>query len=119
MKFFALLIIALSVVSAHAAERQLSGKEIGKLLPTIIALGVQTKQSFNTTGTTTHSKSDIYSHGRWRVQGDRYCSQWPPAEMWVCYDVVVDGKAEKKPETIIWIGDSKTRTINHIEYKRR
>jgi hypothetical protein len=109
----------LSSVSTNAAERQLSGLEIGKLLPAIIVLGGQTKQTFTDTGATTYSKSEVFSHGRWRVQGKRYCSQWPPAKMWVCYDVLVDGKVKKKPDTIIWVGDSKGRTVNHIEYRKR
>ena len=25
--------------------------------------------------------------GRWSVQGDRYCSVWPPGEVWTCYAV--------------------------------
>ena len=26
------------------------------------------------------------SWGNWRVQGDQYCSQWPPNAGWECYD---------------------------------
>jgi hypothetical protein len=25
--------------------------------------------------------------GRWRVEADRFCSAWPPAERWACYGV--------------------------------
>jgi hypothetical protein len=25
--------------------------------------------------------------GQWRVQGDRYCSQWPPSDRWDCYAI--------------------------------
>jgi hypothetical protein len=23
--------------------------------------------------------------GKWRVQGDQYCSTWPPRDSWTCY----------------------------------
>ncbi|MFM2389920.1 MAG: hypothetical protein RLZZ437_1475 [Pseudomonadota bacterium] len=29
--------------------------------------------------------------GYWRVEGDRYCSQWPPSDRWTCYDVAQNG----------------------------
>lgn len=29
--------------------------------------------------------------GKWSVQGDRYCSLWPPVDRWDCYDVAVSG----------------------------
>lgn len=32
------------------------------------------------------------SWGKWDVRDDQYCSQWPPADGWACYDVEVDGK---------------------------
>jgi hypothetical protein len=25
--------------------------------------------------------------GKWRIDGDRYCSAWPPSETWACYEV--------------------------------
>ena len=27
------------------------------------------------------------SWGYWEVSGDHYCSQWPPADGWACYEV--------------------------------
>jgi hypothetical protein len=30
--------------------------------------------------------------GRWRVdESGQYCSQWPPSDRWVCYQVLVSG----------------------------
>lgn len=40
------------------------------------------------------------SAGRWAVREDRYCSQWPPSDVWACYDVLQSG------ETIRFVGDS-------------
>ncbi|WP_284163155.1 hypothetical protein [Frigidibacter sp. SD6-1] len=33
--------------------------------------------------------------GQWRVRDDQYCSVWPPAGTWTCYDVErsADGKS--------------------------
>ena len=31
------------------------------------------------------------SIGHWRVEGDQYCSVWPPSDHWACYDVTQDG----------------------------
>ena len=31
--------------------------------------------------------------GRLRVQGDRYCSQWPPSDWWTWQGVTLDGVA--------------------------
>lgn len=27
------------------------------------------------------------SWGNWAVRGDQYCSEWPPAGGWTCYDM--------------------------------
>ena len=34
----------------------------------------------------------LYNAGReswryWAARGDQYCSQWPPGELWSCYDL--------------------------------
>jgi len=33
------------------------------------------------------------SWGYWRAQGGQYCSRWPPADVWACYDVYAAGDA--------------------------
>ncbi len=43
-------------------------------------------QDFRADGGTTYT-SGSPSLGHWRVEGDRYCSQWPPSESWACYDL--------------------------------
>jgi hypothetical protein len=42
-----------------------------------------TRQTFGADGLTDYDGSQ----GRWRVDGDQYCSQWPPSDRWSCYDV--------------------------------
>ena len=43
-------------------------------------------QDFRADGGTTYTK-DRPTLGQWRVQGDNYCSVWPPSDRWVCYSV--------------------------------
>ncbi|MDI3337374.1 hypothetical protein QKW60_13220 [Defluviimonas aestuarii] len=42
-------------------------------------------QIFRESGATTYSVGSGLSEGRWRVEGDEYCSNWPPAAIWSCY----------------------------------
>ena len=42
-------------------------------------------QSFNGSGRTLYNAGQD-SWGYWRVQGDQYCSMWPPSDIWACYD---------------------------------
>lgn len=46
-------------------------------------------QTFNASGTTLYNAGRD-SWGAWRVQGDQYCSEWPPNAGWVCYDMARD-----------------------------
>lgn len=50
-------------------------------------------QFFAVDGGTTYGPStgQQNSAGRWRVEGDRYCSVWPPSDHWACYDMVLSG----------------------------
>jgi hypothetical protein len=51
-------------------------------------------QDFRTSGRTLFDNGRP-SWGYWAVRGDQYCSQWPPADGWVCYNVelAADGAA--------------------------
>jgi len=44
-------------------------------------------QDFRASGKTLYTTSGRDSWGNWRVQGNQYCSQWPPADQWACYDM--------------------------------
>lgn len=48
------------------------------------------RQTFDADGSTFYEDGRP-SLGRWRVTGDQYCSQWPPSDLWACYDVTVKG----------------------------
>ncbi len=108
----ALLMSAMIILPAQAAERKLTGAEILDLLPTITAKGENTKQTFEKRGLTEYHDSRGPSIGYWQTRGDQYCSKWPPSEMWVCYDILVD---DEDATRLIWMGDSGNPTINWIE----
>ncbi|WP_170468612.1 hypothetical protein [Ruegeria arenilitoris] len=44
------------------------------------------------------------SAGRWAVREDRYCSLWPPSDLWACYDVQQSG------DVIRFVDDSGSTT---------
>ncbi len=102
---------ALTITPLFAAERKLSGDEINSLLPTIAAIGETTRQTFSARGATTYTDRGRDSYGTWVARGDQYCSQWPPANGWACYDVFVDGAS------LIWVGDTGNRTITTMKPK--
>ena len=45
-------------------------------------------QEFHTNGTTVYIENGP-SFGSWRTSDTQYCSVWPPASSWVCYDVLI------------------------------
>ncbi len=103
-------VVALGLPAAtQAAERTLAGAEIEALLKGSTVDGEATKgrslQYFDPTGSTTYQgPGEAPSAGRWRVQGDKYCSSWPPSDGWSCYAVEADPDAT--PPTITFVGDS-------------
>lgn len=105
------------VAQSGAAERKLSGVEIKAALSGKTVSGKHEgkvwTQSFNKNGATTYTSDSGPSPGRWRVDGDRYCSQWPPASRWDCYDM--SGDSEANPPTVTWIYPDGTRWRGTIE----
>ncbi len=81
-----------------AEERTLKGDEIAQFLENVITFGKGSRQTFSSDGTTAYSQGGRYSAGRWQVQGDKYCSQWPPNTSWACYGVIIDETENR----IIW-----------------
>lgn len=47
-------------------------------------------QEFRPSGRTLYNAGQD-SWGYWRVEGDEYCSQWPPSDLWACYGLEQDG----------------------------
>jgi hypothetical protein len=42
-------------------------------------------QDFRASGKTLYRTNGRDSWGNWRVEGNAYCSQWPPSDLWACY----------------------------------
>lgn len=49
------------------------------------------RQDFFADGRTVYESGGSPSWGQWRVEGDRYCSVWPPSDRWSCYEVASKG----------------------------
>ena len=111
-RFTAICVTALAL-PAQAAEKHLSGAEIAALLPTIVAVGDETRQTFAASGATTYVDRGRGTYGTWRVEGDRYCSQWPPERAWSCYTVSVDEDAS----TITWTAQNGETITDRISIK--
>ncbi|MEM7238803.1 MAG: hypothetical protein AAF501_13410 [Pseudomonadota bacterium] len=97
---------------ASAEEARLSGSAISDLLTGATVIGERTEQVFYESGRTLYNDGQD-SWGYWRTQGDRYCSQWPPSESWVCYDMVAETAGGVT--RVVWIGDSGTRYEGKIK----
>ena len=49
------------------------------------------------------------SEGRWAARGGKYCSVWPPSEVWTCYDFAVSGNLVR------FIGSDRSVSIGTYE----
>ena len=52
-----------------------------------------TGQDFRESGGTTYRAGAGQSEGRWRAEGGKYCSVWPPSEHWSCYALERDAES--------------------------
>ena len=96
-KFIFLLIISLLLPHlAFAAEVALSGAEISALLNDGVLYGDDNGQPadqiFQKNGVTYYNVGSGQSQGKWKVEGNQFCSQWPPNPAWACYDVTRDDR---------------------------
>ncbi len=75
-------------------------------------IGEDTRQRFYESGRTLYNDGRD-SWGYWRVDGDRYCSQWPPSESWTCYDM--RAWEEGSQVWVVWIGPNGTRYDGYVQ----
>jgi hypothetical protein len=70
------------------------------------------RQYFRKNGQTPYiDETGTKTYGRWLVRGDKYCSNWPPSERYVCYGV--ERSTDANGRTIITFlsgGDGKRYT---------
>jgi hypothetical protein len=80
---------------AFAAETILKNAEITALLTDVVLKAEgnnqPTSQIFQKSGVTFYNAGGSQSQGTWKVEGDQYCSTWPPNPSWACYEVARDG----------------------------
>lgn len=109
MRWIGLCLVALwpCVAAAEGWERLDGGALRAALEGRTLVYADGTVQDFGADGQTLYGAE---SRGRWRVEGDRYCSVWPPSDRWACYDVERDGVrlrflSEEGAETVGVYGD--------------
>lgn len=89
--------------------RAMGGEEIRAVLAgTRLVYKDGITQEFRASGQTIYN-AGRESVGRWTVRGDRYCSQWPPADGWICCDMARQGAALR------FVGDRGESTIGQPE----
>jgi hypothetical protein len=83
------------VSSAFASEVILKSAEIKLILLDVVLQGENSvphfSQIFQKSGATFYNTGGGQSQGSWKVEGDQYCSVWPPNPTWACYNVARDG----------------------------
>jgi hypothetical protein len=88
---------------AMAEPVKLTGAEIAEVLADVILYAgdkAEIEQIFQKSGQTVYIDRGSMSQGSWFVEGDQYCSRWPPGVSKSCFDVTRDG------ETITFIASS-------------
>ena len=99
----------LPLATAAQAERLLTGSEVLLLLSdaTLTSNKDDKKiaQIFQKGGMTLYIENGAQSQGLWKIEGDKYCSQWPPNENWSCFAMTRDGS------TIIFNSANGTRYL--------
>lgn len=114
---FAMAALVLSALPTVAEEQKLSGTQIedvlsGQVIKSDVS-GTDWTQYFGRDGSTEYSAGSRPSHGRWKAEGDQYCSVWPPVTDWACYDVLRDTTGDGRTR-IIWISDKGARTTGLV-----
>jgi len=92
------MILRIAIVSAtvfaNAAVAQdwiaMTGVQIRAALTDHTVIYEAARQDFLASGRTVFN-AGADSWGYWVVQGDQYCSQWPPSDRWDCYDMTRHG----------------------------
>ena len=112
----ALLVAALTVPSvALAEEARLDHNTILATLTGATIEGPDWSQTFEKGGATEYVSQGKTSQGRWDVQGDQYCSMWPPSDQWSCYAVA--SAVANGVTTISWIAADGSRESGRLVAK--
>lgn len=86
-KIAAILLAGLASASHGQTWQPLDGAAIAEAITDrTVTYDDGATQRFYASGRTLYTFGEP-SWGTWRVDADRYCSQWPPAPSWECYAV--------------------------------
>ncbi|MEM7631274.1 MAG: hypothetical protein AAF227_04545 [Pseudomonadota bacterium] len=91
MRRFALMMTVLAGPAVAEPWDVLDGDGVRAALEGRTIIYADATQDFRASGRTLYVFGGRDSWGYWRVQGDQYCSQWPPSDLWACYDLAVSG----------------------------
>ena len=83
------LLLTLLPLAGHGEEapwEPMSGAEIREALKGRSLQYASAHQDFRASGRTRYV-AGRESWGYWRIEGDLYCSQWPPSSLWSCYSM--------------------------------
>ena len=101
------ILAALMPTMALAGWQALSGDQIKQALTgRTVAYEAGGTQQFLEGGSTTYDSGKPQA-GSWRIEGDQYCSVWPPSDHWACYGVEIDG------DQIRFVASDGTATAGH------
>ena len=100
MRRFALAALLILAVPAAAGDgwTPLTGDEIRTALTDRKLQYAKAWQEFRASGRTLYNAGED-SWGYWRVEDDKYCSMWPPSDLWACYAM------ERKGDTLRFVGE--------------
>lgn len=91
MRNWMMLLCLLAQPACADDWERLTGDQItAALTARLLVYADGARQQFNADGSTLYENPSP-STGGWRVEVDRYCSQWPPSDRWTCYDVAQNG----------------------------
>ncbi len=95
MKLALVLVFSLALPVGAFAGDALSGEGIAALLTEATLYGTDhgqpVEQVFLKSGVTYYSLPNSQQQGSWKIQGNKYCSAWPPNSSFTCYAVLNDG----------------------------
>ena len=92
---FAGLVLLAGAALADAAWRPLAGDAATAALSGhTLAYQNGATQSFSPGGDTAYDSGHLQP-GHWRIEAEKYCSVWPPSDLWACYrlEQSADGRA--------------------------
>ena len=90
MRRFALMIALVAAPVAAEQWQPMTGDQIRAALEGRKLQYASAWQEFRSSGRTLYNAGKG-SWGNWRIQGDSYCSQWPPQDLWACYTMDRNG----------------------------